>query len=100
MPSHWDRLALSQGPPLERGRALVGRVPRLDFLAAALGDRVVRGDRVLAHADRDQCDLALVAGDVARRVDARQGRPARHRVDPDLALAFELEAPLGDRAEV
>src|SRR3954453_12167252 len=100
MPSHWDRLALSPGRPLDPGGPPVGRVVRVDFLPAELGDLVVRGDRGLAHADRDQCDLALVAGDVARRVDARQRGPARHRVDPDLALAFELEAPLGDRAEV
>ena len=32
--------------------------------------RVVGGDRGLAHADRDQRDLARVAGDVARGVDA------------------------------
>ena len=57
-------------------RRLLGRVLRLHLLAADAGDAVVRGDRRLREADRDQRDLALVAGDVAGRVDAGQVRLA------------------------
>src|SRR5256885_17062993 len=84
----------------ESCRASVGGVLGLDLLASDRGEGVVCGDRGLAHADRDQGDLARVAGDVARRVDAGDVRLAGHRFDPDLALALELEAPIGDRAEV
>src|SRR6478736_6614374 len=79
---------------------LVGRVLRLDLLAANPCNRVVRGDRGLAHADRDQRDLALVAGDVARGVDARERRLAGRRVDQELALPVQLETPVGDRAQM
>ena len=68
---HRHRPTPAEGRPSNEDR-LVGRVLRLDLLAADLGHRIVRGDRGLAHADRDQRDLAGVAGDVARRVDARQ----------------------------
>src|SRR2546423_4005967 len=73
-----DRAAWQTGAA---GLWLVGRVLRLDLLAADLGDRVVGGDRRLAHADRDQRDLAGIARGVARGVDARQVRLARGRVD-------------------
>src|SRR5689334_12026860 len=80
--------------------SLVGGVLRLDLLAADLRYGVVGRDRGLAHADRDQRDLARIAGHVAGRVDALHARAASHGVDPDLPLALELEAPLRDRAEV
>src|ERR671922_46569 len=80
--------------------SLVGGVFRLDLLAADAGDGVVRRNRGLAHADRDQRDLALVPGGVAGRVDPRQARLAGLGVDLDLPLALELQPPLGDRAEV
>src|SRR5262249_7310618 len=79
---------------------LISRILRLDLFAPDRGDRVVGRDRGLAHADRDQRDLAWIAGDVSRRVDARQVRLTAGRVDLDLALPLELEAPLGDRAEM
>src|SRR3954467_15487672 len=82
------------------GTALVGRVLRLDLLATNARDGVVRGDRRLAHADRDQRDLAFVARDVAGGVNARERRLAGGRIDQDLPLAVQLEAPVGDRAEV
>src|SRR5919201_1164704 len=85
---------------LRLGGPLVGRVLRLDLLAADRGDGVVGGDRRLAHADRDQGDLPGIAGDVARRVDAGKVRLAARRVDLDLPLALELESPVGDRAQV
>src|SRR4029079_8196282 len=92
--------------PLSRGISgsadaawLVRRVLRLELLAADLPHGVVGRDRGLAHADRDQGDLAGIAGDVARRVDAVHARPAARRVDLDLALALELDAPVRDLAE-
>src|SRR5919197_3540497 len=89
-----------ENTPLAAASVLVRRVLRLDLFAADLRDGVVGGDRGLAHADRDQRDLARIAGDVARRIHAGEARLARHGVDLDLALPFELEAPLGDRAQV
>src|SRR5689334_17733793 len=54
--------------------SLVGRVLRLDLLAADLRHGVVGRYRGLAHADRDERDLARVAGDVAGGVDALPAR--------------------------
>src|SRR6266480_1545885 len=72
----------------------------LDLFPADRGDGVVGGDRGLAHADRDQRDLAGIPGDVAGGVDPRQVRLAARRVDLDLTLTLEIEAPVGDRAEM
>src|SRR5919204_386545 len=84
----------------DRQSGSVCGVLRLHLLATHLGDRVVRRDRSLAHADRDQRDLAGVARDVAGGEDARKVRLARRRVDLDLAFPLELEAPVGDRPQV
>src|SRR6266571_5247068 len=73
---------------------LIRGVLRLNLLASDRGDSIVGGDRRLAHPDRDQRDLAGIARDVTGRIDTWQIRLARHRVDPDLALALELEAPI------
>src|SRR5215213_2176408 len=88
------------GSPPDRGDPSVGRVLGLNLFAADAGDGVVGRDRSLAEADRDQRDLALVAGHVTRRVHARDGRVHGHRIDKDLALPMEIEPPVGDRAEV
>src|SRR5439155_15943904 len=52
------------------------------------------------HADRDQRDLARIAGDVPRRIDPGQIRRHRRRIDLQLPLALELDSPLRDRAEM
>src|SRR5437588_10046960 len=101
-----DSLARSADAPSEKQRTfnltttLIRGVFRLNLFPADRGNSVVRGDRGLAHADRDQGDLARVAGNIPRRVDKRQVRLASRRLDLDLALALELETPVGDRAEV
>src|ERR671925_60502 len=95
-----SRVMLRTARESSLGQGSVRRVLRLDLLAADLRDRVVRRDRSLAHADRDQRDLAGIARDVPGGEDPRQVRLARRRVDLDLPLPLELEPPLGDGAEV
>src|SRR5512132_115624 len=85
---------------VQRTTTSISGILGLNLLAADRGDGVVGGDRGLAHADRDQRDLAGIAGDVAGGIDPRQVRLAAGRVDLDLTLALELEAPVGDRAEM
>ena len=71
----------------------------MGLLAADSGHGVVRGQGRFAEADGDQGDLAVIAGDVAGGVDARQiGLHLRRHLD--LLLVLELQAPLGDRSQV
>src|SRR3954451_10576781 len=78
----------------------IGRVLGLNLFAPDAGDGVVGRNRSLAEADRDERDLSLVARHVAGRVHTRDGRVHGHRIHEDLALAGEIEAPVGDGAEV
>src|SRR4029450_13692417 len=88
--------ATSVRPTTTSIRGILG----LNLLAADGRDGIVGSDRGFTHADRDQCDLAGIPGDVARGVDARQIRLAAGRVDLDLTLALELETPVRDPAEM
>src|SRR4051794_39950524 len=93
--------ATPRAVPRKRDKPVSVRgVLRLDLLAADRRDGIVGRDRGLSHPDRDQGDLAGITGHIARRIDPRQVRLARGRLDLDLALALELETPVGDCAEM
>src|SRR5690348_14963754 len=103
-PATWTRYSLyamsspwSDGarPPRDPRGGLLGRVLRLSLLAADARHGVVRRQRRLREADRDERDLAVEARHVAGGVHAGQVRLAA-LVHPYLALVRELEAPVGD----
>src|SRR5258707_11806929 len=61
--------------------------------------RAERGERGFMEAAEDQLLLARIGVHVADREDARHARLVARGLDDEL-LAFECEAPIGDRPEL
>src|ERR671930_23999 len=94
--SHASNGHRGQTPVAESVSGVLG----LDLLASDPRNGVVGRDRGLAETDRNERDLSLVAGHVTGRVHTRERGLHRLGLDEDLPLAVELEAPVGDRAEM